>query len=170
MRILIVILTALALPAAAHDITYPKFDGRLNITGANDTTFLDFASEHKGQVVYLDLYISYSFGVLDEHTVNEACNLDNDYWNDGFTDNRFVMPLDIEYPDGRDLSVDEVTCAELPITFTGVDLQLSSGGPGAHWYEVQGFFLMRERTERWPYLELKWLDANAETWAGIVND
>ncbi|MEM9716339.1 MAG: hypothetical protein AAF826_07460 [Pseudomonadota bacterium] len=166
-------LTALMMLAAgpiwAHDITYPSFIGTLNVTTSNSTDFLDFAAQYQGQVVYLDIDVTYSFGNEDHYTANAACNAENDFWNDGFTDNRFVMPLQITATEGTPLTADDVICADIPMTFKGLEVSLSSGGPGAHWYEIEGFFLMRERVDRWPYIEFQWLEADAETWASVVN-
>ncbi|MEO0342152.1 MAG: hypothetical protein AAF198_01820 [Pseudomonadota bacterium] len=168
MRILIALLTAFAIPVWGHDITYPIFTGTLHVTAENDSALLEFASQHDGKVVFLDLEITYSFSGDADYTVNDACNAENEFWNDGFTDNRFVMPLTVTGP-RETLTIDDVTCADLPMTFTGVEIPLSSGGPGAHWYEIQGFFLMRERVDRWPYLELRWLEVDAATWANVLD-
>jgi hypothetical protein len=66
------------------------------------------------------------------------------------------------------LGAENTRCGDMRLSFVGDDLVMSSAGPGEHWYEINGFYLLRRRADRWPYVEIKWLDATAESWARLL--
>jgi len=173
MRILLP-LFLIGLPVFGHDTTYPKFEGEIHFTRPNSEEFITFVDENLDKVVFLDLLFTADFGVQTSYDMEEACNSHFNFWDDGMEEQNIFLPIyepDPENPPTGEetFEMDQIGCEMLSIRFENTALQLSSAGPGVHWSEIEGFFLLRSRSDRWPYLEIKELEASAETWAQILN-
>jgi len=157
--------------AQAQAMTYPKFSGDVALTGQNDGAFEQFLDQNEGKVVFLDLIFSVAFATRFNDDVYEMCSPYAEIWDNGLSGEIFTLPYT---KDGRVLGEDEelveqnTRCGDQRLTFVDDDLVMSSAGPGAHWYDIQGFYLVRRRADRFPYIELKGLEASAETWARVL--
>lgn len=139
----------------------PKYSGEISYTYGNSKAFLDFLDSNLGKVVFLELNMTYYFGIDDNYLVNEMCNSNVNIWDDGLTDAVFTLPIGME----GESSPSKLTCSERRISFSGKDFSISSGGPGTHWYNLTGFFRIAAGSGRWPYTQLSALEASADMWS-----
>jgi hypothetical protein len=152
----------------AQPIDYPKFTGEISLTAQNDGAFEAFLDEHEAKVVFLDMTFNTAFGARFSSEVYEMCSPYAEIWDNGLSGEVFTLPYT---KDGNPLGEDEVLkeenteCGDVSLSFVSDDLVMSSAGPGVHWYDIKGFYLVRRRANRQPYVEIKELDASAETWA-----
>jgi len=152
----------------AQPIEYPKFTGEISLTSQNDGAFETFLDENVGRVVFLDLLFRTAFGARFSSEVYEMCSPYAEIWDNGLSGEVFTLPYTKDgkpLGEGETLREDNTECGDVSLSFVSDDLVLSSAGPGVHWYDINGFYLVRARANRWPYIEMKWLDASAETWA-----
>ena len=169
MRYLLFLL--LATPVIAHDVNYPRFSGDIHFTRPNDQQFINFLDQNTDKVVYLDLLFTAEFGGIIGEEMQQACNSHFNFWDEGMGGHNIFLPIYNPDPDNppEDFDMADIECEILPIRFVDTELLLSSAGPGAHWFDIEGFFLIRNRSDRWPFIEIKELEAHAETWAQILN-
>ena len=163
----------IAMPHAvlAQQIDYPKFTGEISLTTQNDGAFETFLDANEAKVVFLDMTFTTAFGARFRSDVYEMCSPYAEIWDNGLSGEVFALPYT---KDGKPLGEDDVLraentqCGDVGLAFVGDDLILSSAGPGVHWYDINGFYLVRRRANRQPYIEIKELDASAETWAWVL--
>ena len=158
-------------PIFAQDISYPQFSGEIKLTSPNTQEFTQFLNDNLEKVVFLNLYFATDFGMQISYEVEEHCNAHFDFWEEGMNGQKIHLPYLKDAPNNptRPFEVADIECEDIPFKFVDADLNMSSGGPGAHWFDIEGFFLIREQSDRWPFVEIKHLPASAETWARIKN-
>ncbi len=161
-------------PLTAHEIKYPKFEGDIHFTSPNTSEFMQFVDKNLGKVVYFDLILTTNFTLELGYRMEEVCNSHFNFWDDGLANQNVFLPIYEPDPDNPPKEfgyehIEKITCEALPIRFVDTDLMMSSAGPGTHWFNIEGFFLLRSRAERWPFIELKELPASAEAWAIMKN-
>lgn len=155
----------------AQPIDYPKFTGEISLTNHNDSAFETFIDKNVNKVVFLDLTFNTAFGARFSSDVYEMCSSYAEIWDNGLSGEIFTLPYTKDgkpLAEGEVLSRDKTECGVVSLSFVGDDLVLSSAGPGVHWYDIKGFYLVRHRANRQPYVEIKELDASAETWARML--
>ena len=174
MRFLFFVLCVLisqVVAVVAQPVTFPKFTGEISLTGENDGQFETFLDRNVEKVVFLNMTFRTAFGARFAAEVYETCSPYAEIWDNGLSGAVFTLPYTL---DGKPLGEDDVLganntrCGDMRLSFVGDDLVMSSAGPGEHWYEINGFYLVRRRADRWPYVEIKWLDATAESWARML--
>ena len=155
----------------AQPIEYPKFTGEISLTSQNDGAFETFLDENVGRVVFLDMMFRTAFGARFSSEVYEMCSPYAQIWDNGLSGEIFTLPYTkdgVPLGEGETLREENTVCGETRLSFSGDDLIMSSAGPGTHWYDIMGFYLVRQRADRWPYVEMKSLDASAQTWARML--
>ena len=160
-----------ATSAFAQPIEYPQFQGTIHFTAPNPPEFTTFLDNNRDKVVFLNILFTTDFGNENDYKVEEVCNSHFSFWDEGMEDQNIFLPIYEPEPSNppKQYDLSDIGCEALPIRIVDSGLTLSSGGPGVHWFDIEGFFLIRHQSDRWPYIELKELPASAETWASIKN-
>jgi hypothetical protein len=157
-------------PAPGADI--PVLDAAITLTGYNTPDFETFVTAHVGQIAFLRLHFDRAHAMQVHDDIEMLCNADFNDWDSPMAGQQFALPYG---PEGLrpgddawyDLDPARVTCSDQRFAFSGIEPDLSSAGPGTHWYQIEGFFKIRDGAGRWPFLELIPVEMSGETWLAV---